>query len=342
MTAAGAVTVLHTFQGSDGKFPAGALVAGTDGFFYGITQMGGGFDAGTIFKIDSAGNFSTIYTFTGGADGRMPLDGLMLSKDGSLYGTASFGGTGGNGVVFRIKKVVPQPFITIDLPGTTTANPVYVAGWALDHGAFTGTGIDAIHVYAFPNYGSGTPPIFLGVANYGTSRSDIGSIFGTQFTNVGYSVASTLAPGTYLIAAFGLSSVTGTFATVATKTVTVVTPQSLPAMALDVPASGATVAGNFVVVAGWALDRGAPSSTGVSTVHVWALPANGNPALFLGVASYGVSRPDIGGLFGSAFTNSGYVLVGTLPPGSYTIAAFALSTVTNTFNNVRTANVIVQ
>jgi hypothetical protein len=239
--------------------------------------------------------------------------------------------------------VAPQPFITIDVPGgSVSSSTVTVAGWAIDRGAFTGTGIDAIHVYAFPNYGSGAPPIFLGVASYGTSRPDIGSIFGTQFTNVGYSVSSTLAAGTYLIAAFGHSSVTGTFAAVATRTVTVVLPQSLPAMALDVPASGATVAGNFVVVAGWALDRGAPSGTGVNAVHVWALPANGNSPVFLGVASYGLSRPDIGGIFGSAFTNSGYVLVGTLPPGTYTIAAFAFSTVTNTFNNVRTANVIVQ
>jgi uncharacterized repeat protein (TIGR03803 family) len=59
ITLAGVETVLYSFTGgSDGKFPYGGLIQGTDGNFYGTTEFGGpnggGFGAntgdGTVFK----------------------------------------------------------------------------------------------------------------------------------------------------------------------------------------------------------------------------------------------------------------------------------------------------
>jgi uncharacterized repeat protein (TIGR03803 family) len=47
---------------------------------------------------------STQYTFTGGADGGQPQDGLILDKQGNLYGTALAGGSTGNGAVFQITQ----------------------------------------------------------------------------------------------------------------------------------------------------------------------------------------------------------------------------------------------
>ena len=50
MTTAGVVTTLHTFNGSDGSNPIGPLVRGTDGNYYGTTQLGGTSNNGTVFQ----------------------------------------------------------------------------------------------------------------------------------------------------------------------------------------------------------------------------------------------------------------------------------------------------
>jgi uncharacterized repeat protein (TIGR03803 family) len=51
-----------------------------------------------------AQTFSVIHTFTGGADGADPVAGLTLDRAGNLYGTASQGGNGGNGTVFKVRS----------------------------------------------------------------------------------------------------------------------------------------------------------------------------------------------------------------------------------------------
>ncbi len=62
ITASGAITTLHTFNGNDGAQPAAGLVQGSDGNFYGTTSGGGiggvspegGDDFGTVYKIGSS------------------------------------------------------------------------------------------------------------------------------------------------------------------------------------------------------------------------------------------------------------------------------------------------
>jgi hypothetical protein len=64
--------------------------------------------------------------------------------------------------------------------------------------------------------------------------------------------------------------------------------------------------------------------------------------VFLGVASYGGARSDVGSVFGARFTNSNFFLtISGLPAGPYRLAAYAHSTFTGTFNAVRTADVTV-
>ena len=60
-------TVLHTFTGgaADGANPAGGLVADSAGNFYGTTRVGGIYNAGTIFRIDSSGESTLLHSFTG-------------------------------------------------------------------------------------------------------------------------------------------------------------------------------------------------------------------------------------------------------------------------------------
>jgi len=113
-------------------------------------------------------------------------------------------------------------------------------------------------------------------------------------------------------------------------------------IAIDTPANNATVSNGFAI-AGWAIDLGASSGTGVSSVQVYAFPTAGGDPIFLGTATYGGARSDVGALFGSRFTNSGYGLtVNNLTPGSsYRVVVFAKSTLTNDFANSSTVNVTV-
>jgi uncharacterized repeat protein (TIGR03803 family) len=105
------LTVLHTFTGgTDGANPQSELIRDSAGNLYGTTRDGGsttlcgGFGCGTVFKIDSSGNETVLYRFTGGADGSVPLGGVIRDAAGNLYGTAAAGGASGWGTVFKLDK----------------------------------------------------------------------------------------------------------------------------------------------------------------------------------------------------------------------------------------------
>jgi hypothetical protein len=104
-----------------------------------------------------------------------------------------------------------------------------------------------------------------------------------------------------------------------------------PQVMIDTPGSQQVVGRPFVI-AGWAVDLDADVDTGVDTLHVWAYPVTGEAPEFLGVASYGGSRPDVGAIYGGQFRQSGYGLqVNDLAPGTYDVAVFAWSNVTRGF-----------
>jgi hypothetical protein len=236
-----------------------------------------------------------------------------------------------------------SPIIMIDAPSNNTviAQPFAIGGWAVDVASTTGTGINAIHVWAYPNPGSGTPPILLGAAAYGISRPDVGAALGSpRFNPSGYALTVNSLPiGVYDLVVFGYSTVANTFNAAKVVRVNIVPPPPDPRMFVDAPAPGQPdVSGNFVV-AGWAIDVNASSGTGVDAVHVWAFPVAGGAPVFVGVAAYGVFRPDVAAAFGgrAQFNFSGFtlnVVAPTVPVGAqYDIVAFAHSTLTGTFNN---------
>jgi uncharacterized repeat protein (TIGR03803 family) len=115
ITPGGALTTLHAFNFTDGGYPKG-LIQGTDGNFYGTTNLGGTAGQGTIFKITPAGTLTTLYSFcsqTNCSDGTNPRAGLIQGTDGNFYGTTNNGGAhdhsgceagnaGGCGTVFKI------------------------------------------------------------------------------------------------------------------------------------------------------------------------------------------------------------------------------------------------
>jgi uncharacterized repeat protein (TIGR03803 family) len=101
----GTETVLHSFTGGvDGGFPEASLVRDHASNLYGTTTGGGAYDDGVVFKVDTTGAETVLYTFTGGADGSDPFAGLVRDSAGNLYGTAAFGGAHDAGVVFELKS----------------------------------------------------------------------------------------------------------------------------------------------------------------------------------------------------------------------------------------------
>jgi uncharacterized repeat protein (TIGR03803 family) len=91
-------SVLYSFQGgADGSNPYAGLLRDSQGNLYGTASTGGacvyGPYCGIVYKLDSAGNKTTLWNFTGGTDGDEPGFGsLVMDPQGSLYGTTIFGG----------------------------------------------------------------------------------------------------------------------------------------------------------------------------------------------------------------------------------------------------------
>src|SRR5208282_4929142 len=99
--AAQTFTTLHNFVDSDGNNPmAGVILSGNT--LYGATDSGGSAGHGAVFKVNTDGtDFTNLYSFTGGNDGRNP-DGTLVLSLNTLYGTTYYGGTNGNGSVFKV------------------------------------------------------------------------------------------------------------------------------------------------------------------------------------------------------------------------------------------------
>jgi uncharacterized repeat protein (TIGR03803 family) len=120
----GAGTVLHTFtgeaDGKDGVFPFAGLIRDAAGNLYGTTSQGGAFGYwGTVFKLDTTGKETVLYSFTGGADGSYPYAGLVRDPAGNLYGSTKNGGVSNKGTVFKLDTASGETLLHIFRGGTT-------------------------------------------------------------------------------------------------------------------------------------------------------------------------------------------------------------------------------
>jgi uncharacterized repeat protein (TIGR03803 family) len=121
------ITVLHQFGTNPGGFePAGPLIQGANGSFYGVAAMGGANATGTIFSITPGGPVTTLYNFGAldvndlNSDGASPNT-LVQGGDGNFYGTTSSGGADGYGTIFQL---TPTGTLTVlhAFVGTTDGN----------------------------------------------------------------------------------------------------------------------------------------------------------------------------------------------------------------------------
>lgn len=251
---------------------------------------------------------------------------------------------------------VQKVLINVDTPqnGQALSGKFELTGWAVERSAVNSTGITAIHVYDGKANGTSN---FLGVATYGTSRSDVADYFGkNNLRNSGFKLnidGSKLSNGKHTLYVYaynqnlgwkfttvdvnigGSTQETSNTTTQNTDTTTQGTasnnttytssgkPKTL--ISVDTPGAGASVGGNFEL-AGWAVEQSAADATGITAVHVYNGPANGEQNM-LGVAEYGLSRPDVATSLGRGnFTNSGFRLTvnsSKLSNGQHTLYVYA-------------------
>ncbi len=87
-------TVLFSFNGTNGTLAAGKLLLGARGQLYGTAGSGGASGSGVVFELappDVPGGtwkYTIVYSFTGGADGGSPENGVISDGKGNLLGTA--------------------------------------------------------------------------------------------------------------------------------------------------------------------------------------------------------------------------------------------------------------
>ncbi len=119
VTTGGTFTSLYTFDTTGGPLaPAGALVQGANGNFYGVTNVGGstcGGDNGTIYYISPGGHtFVTFYEFSRICDhGSNPRSGLVLASDGNFYGSAGGSGSPNGNQDAILFEITPKIDFTI-------------------------------------------------------------------------------------------------------------------------------------------------------------------------------------------------------------------------------------
>ena len=181
---------------------------------------------------EQAGTFLTGYVRIGDAYAPLPVGSQLDARTGWFTWAPGVGFVGTYDLVFvrwagehalarQDVRVILSPKgrshigvqLEIDTPRARQAvdQPFLLGGWAADLDAAAGTGIDTLHVWAYPL--AGGPPVFQGATQYGGTRPDVAAVHGDQFRDAGFGlIVQGLARGSYDLAIFPWSNVIGSFA----------------------------------------------------------------------------------------------------------------------------------
>jgi len=136
LTSAGKFSVVYTFTGStDGALPQGVILDSA-GNIYGPAFNGGNpnctfgsVGCGVIFKIDTTGKETAIYSFLDGTDGGVPNGFITMDRAGNIYGATIYGGTladcsgAGCGVIFKLTPAGKETVLYSFTGGTDGGGP---------------------------------------------------------------------------------------------------------------------------------------------------------------------------------------------------------------------------
>ena len=193
--------VIHAFTGgTDGGVGALGSLLFLNGNFYGVTELGGDFGAGTVFQLSPSGRgwaFTTIHQFQGLPHAGFPYGGLIPDGHGRLLGTTYFGGADGMGTVFalarvggQVKETLVHSFTGGDDGANPTSTPAFNKAGNLyittsgggNPGCQCGTifevkpsngGVKGNSIYSFTGNVDG------GFPNYGLTMDMSGNLYGT-------------------------------------------------------------------------------------------------------------------------------------------------------------------
>lgn len=105
-------------------------------------------------------------------------------------------------------------------PGAVVSRQFSVGGWALEQSTCSGSGVDAIHVWAYT--ADGSAPVLVGSHGPNSGfRSDVAAVFDSQYFQTAFGVNGTLPAGRYDIAVFARSATSKTFSTAKVVRITV-------------------------------------------------------------------------------------------------------------------------
>ncbi|MHB1347083.1 MAG: glucosaminidase domain-containing protein, partial [Candidatus Humimicrobiaceae bacterium] len=243
--------------------------------------------------------------------------------------------------------------INIDTPKSNeTINGKFkIEGWALETSAQNSTGITAVDIYDGPANGQTN---LISHATYGIPRPDVANSLGGRagFIYSGFMAeieAGRLSAGAHNIYVYANNSLlgwqyaivkiniggTGTTSqstTTTTQTVKVAGISSANTqnsgkvlINIDTPKANASINGPFTL-SGWAIETSSTNSTGITAIHIYDGPANGEKN-FLTAATYGIARADVAAYYGRAnFANSGFsaaINLSKLANGYHTLYVYA-------------------
>ena len=93
-------SILHSFVGAEGSESYTRLVQDAQGNLYGANHQYGAhgdlYGGGTVFKLDTNGNLTVLYSFCSLAnctDGSMPSGNIAVDATGNVYGVTAYGGS---------------------------------------------------------------------------------------------------------------------------------------------------------------------------------------------------------------------------------------------------------
>jgi uncharacterized repeat protein (TIGR03803 family) len=189
---------LVTFYGTNGAQPYAAMIAGTNGDFFGTTSAGGPYNQGTAFSLTPSGVLTTLVSFDG-TNGARPLGGLVQGLDGYFYGTTSAGGSNGCGTLFVMNA--PGQLATLAwFAGTNGAQPqgalvqnpgdTNLYGTTLSGGAF---GLGTVFMLSPPHLPK--PPSVVGPSLPLRTSPGVSVLASFDSTNSGANPAAGLALG---------------------------------------------------------------------------------------------------------------------------------------------------
>jgi uncharacterized repeat protein (TIGR03803 family) len=123
-TTSGTLTTLVNFTGANGTEPWGSLIQASDGNLYGLVWTNSTSPGyGTLFRCTTSGTLTTLVNFGVTAIGNTPDGSLMKATDGNFYGTTVYGGSAGEGTIFKYNPVSNTTTTLINFTGTNGENP---------------------------------------------------------------------------------------------------------------------------------------------------------------------------------------------------------------------------